>query len=210
MTEFLAYLELTLKTIASENKEIYICGDFNIDLLKLNDVSSYLNYYNLLCSYGFLPLIIHPTRVVDDQVPSLIDNIFSNNLSDEITSGNIYLTLSEHFSQFASVKREKLDLRKVCLYDRDFSNYSSLKFRDDVSIQNWNLTEDDSSSLFCDFYSKLKGCADRHAPFKKLNANEIKFRSKPRINPDLAKMIGIKNKVFNVVNVNLCVGQGSL
>ena len=196
MSDFLAYMELTLKTVASENKEIYICGDFNIDLLKLNDVGSYLTYYNLLSSYGFLPLIIHPTRVVDNQVPSLIDNIFSNNVSDEITSGNIYLTLSEHFSQFASVKREKLDLKKVCRYDRDFSKYSPLQFRDDVSIQNWNLADGDSSNLFCDFYSKLKGCADRHAPFKKLSANEIKFRSKPWINPDLAKMIRMKNKVL--------------
>ena len=196
MTEFLAYIEYILKTVASENKEIYICGDFNIDLLKLNDVTSYLSYYNLLCSYGFLPLIIHPTRVVDNQVPSLIDNIFSNNLSDEITSGNIYLTLSEHFSQFASVKREKLDFKKVSMYDRDFSKYSPLEFRDDVSIQNWNLTVDDSSNLFGDFYSKLKGCADRHAPVRKLNANELKFRSKPWINSTLSKMIRMKNKLF--------------
>ena len=65
--------------------------------------------YDPWCSYGFLPLIIHPTRVVENQEPSLIDNIFTNNVSDDIISGNIYLTLSEHFSQFASVKHEKLD-----------------------------------------------------------------------------------------------------
>ena len=72
-----------------------------------------------VCSYGFLPLIIHPTRIVENQEPSLIDNIFSNNMSDEISSGNIYLTLSEHLSQFASVKREKLDIKKLNIFDRD-------------------------------------------------------------------------------------------
>ena len=82
------------------------------------------------------------------------------------------------------------------MYDRDFSKFSPSEFREDVSIQNWNLTDGDSSSLFCDFYSKLKGCTDRHAPIKKLNANEIEFRSKPWINPALAKMIRIKNKLF--------------
>ena len=82
------------------------------------------------------------------------------------------------------------------MYDRDFTKYSPLEFRNDVSIQKWNLADGDSSKLFCDFYSKLKGCADRHAPIKKLNANEIKFRSKPWINPALAKMIRIKNKLF--------------
>ena len=134
--------------------------------------------------------------MVVNQVPSLIDNILSNNLGDEIISADIYLTLSEHFPQFASVKRDKLDYKKVCMYDRDFSKYCPLDFRDDVSIQNWNLADDDSSSLFCDFYSKLKGCADRHAPIKRLNESEIKFRSKPWINPDLAKMIRIKNNLF--------------
>ena len=55
---------------------------------------NYQLYYNLICSFCFLPLIIQPTRVVDIQTPSLIDNIFCNNLSDEIIGGNIYLTLS--------------------------------------------------------------------------------------------------------------------
>ena len=89
------YLEVTLKTLSSENKEVYICGD---------KIHNYQQYYNLLCSFGFLPLIVQPTRVVENQTPSLIDNIFCNNLSDDIISGNIYLTLSEHFCQFASIK----------------------------------------------------------------------------------------------------------
>ena len=107
LSEFLVYLESALKNMSNENKEIYILGDFNIDLLKLNDKINYLNFYNLMCSYGFLPLIIHPTRVVKNQEPSLIDNIYCNNVSDEMLCGNIYLTLSEHFSKFASVIRDK-------------------------------------------------------------------------------------------------------
>ena len=75
-----------------------ICGDFNINLLKIESINSNQKYYNLLCSYGLLSQIIQPMRVVKNQSPSLIDNIFTNNISDEITGGNIYLTLSEHFS----------------------------------------------------------------------------------------------------------------
>ena len=33
---------------------------------------------------------------MENQTPSLIDNIFCNNLCDGINSGNIYLTISEH------------------------------------------------------------------------------------------------------------------
>ena len=133
--------------------------------------------------------------MVDNQQPSLIDNIFSNNIYDEISGGNIYLTLSEHFSQFASISREKIDVKKMNIYDRDFSNYSPADFRD-VSIQSWNLSNIDANCLFSDFLFKLKGCADRHAPIKKLTNNEIKLKARPWISPDLAKMIRIKNKLF--------------
>ena len=196
LSDFLVYLEAALNIVKKENKEIYICGDFNIDLLKLDERSSYLTFYNMLSSNGFLPIIVQPTRVVDNQLPSLIDNIFSNNISDEIIGGNIYLTLSEHLSQFASVKRGKVDSKKINIFQRDFSNYKAMDFYDDVAIQNWDLNSEDSNVLFNDFYFKLNGCVDRHAPIKKLSSKEVKLKSKPWITADLSKMIKIKNKLF--------------
>ena len=124
----------------------------------------------MLCSYGIFPLIIHPTRVVEDQEPSLIDNIFSNNVTDEILSGNIFLTLFEHFSQFAFIKREKVDYRKINMYSRDYSKYSAIDWRDDMSSQIWNFDSNDSNILVDDMIRKLQSCADRHAPDKKLDA----------------------------------------
>ena len=75
-----------------------------------------------------------------DNTSTVIDNIFSNNLQDDIISGNILLTLSEHFSQFISVNREKIDLKKINVYQRDYSRFSNEGFRDDVFIQNWNYS----------------------------------------------------------------------
>ena len=67
-------------------------------------------FLNLFCSYGFLPHILQPTRVTANTA-IVIDNIFSNNIQDEITSGNV-LSLSDHFSQIISVKKEQTDLKK--------------------------------------------------------------------------------------------------
>ena len=47
--------------ITNENKEVYICGDFNSDLLKLDKVSNYKRFYELM--YGLLPQILQPTRI---------------------------------------------------------------------------------------------------------------------------------------------------
>ena len=63
------------------------------------------------------------------------------------------------------VNREKLDLKKVTVYSRDYSKFSDDIFRDDVSIQNFNVKFDNVNDQFNDFYFKLDGCVDRHAPF---------------------------------------------
>ena len=152
--------------------------------------------YNLLCSFGFLPLIVQPTRVVENQVPSLIYNIFCNNISEEINSGNIYLTLSEHFCPFASVKREKIDIKNIKMYARNYSNFSSTDFHDDVSIQKWNYDLNNSTELLSYFFWRLEGCVNRHAPIKKLNCRDIKLKVKPWITAELSKMTKIINKLF--------------
>ena len=53
-----------------------------------------------------------------------------------------------------------------------------------------------SSCLMSDFIFKLKGCADRHVPVRKLTAKEISLKSKPWIDSNLSKMIRIKNNLF--------------
>ena len=122
-------MDSTLHKLTKEGKEIYLCGDFNIDFLKTDTDKKSIDFYALLNSNGLLPYIIHPSRVVENNVPSLIDNIFSNNLTDIVLTGNIYMQLSEHFSQFASVKRDKIDIHKIVMYGRDWSTYDTDKFR---------------------------------------------------------------------------------
>ena len=118
--EFYKYFEMCLSSLAKENKEVYICGDFNLDLLKIDTDHFSQYFFNLLFRYGLLPHILQPTRVTENTA-TVIDNIFSNNLQDDIVSGNVLLTLSEHFSQFVSVNRGKIELKKIHLYQRDYS-----------------------------------------------------------------------------------------
>ena len=193
--EFFAYLEKSLNILTKENKEIYLCGDFNIDLLQIETINSYQQFYDMLCSYGFLPKIIQPTRVTEFN-SSLIDNIFSNNISDDTKSGNILLTLSEHFSQFVSVSRARVDYSNLRRVQHDYSKFNKEKFREDVSIQNWNNDLNNANDLFIDFHFKLKGCVDRHAPLKQLTPKEAKIANKPWITPAISKMIKIRNKIF--------------
>ena len=56
--EFFKYLESCLSTIAKENKEVCICGNFNFDLLRIDTDHFTQHFFNLLCSYGLLPHIL--------------------------------------------------------------------------------------------------------------------------------------------------------
>ena len=142
-----------------------ICGDFNIDLLKIESVSLYQEYYNLLCSFGLLSHIIQPTRIVENQALSVIDNIFSNNLNDDITAGNLLIAFSEHLSQLISGKKVNIEYKHYNIYARDYSKFTTESFRD-VSLQNFANKFDSVHDQFNDFFWKLEGCVDRHAPIK--------------------------------------------
>ena len=45
------------------NKAIYICGDFNVDLLKNNIHTSTNTFLDMLYRLGMYPLISKPTRI---------------------------------------------------------------------------------------------------------------------------------------------------
>ena len=192
---FLEYMEITLNKISNENKEIYICGDFNSDLLKLDKVNNYKKFYEQMCSYGLLPQIIQPTRTTDNSA-TIVDNIFTNNMNNKKCSGNIITDFSDHYTQFVSVFRERMDYKSINIYKRDYSKFSEESFRDDVSIQNFNNQYQDVNDKFNDFYFKLEACVERHAPLKKLTSKQVKLENKPWISADIQKMIRIRNKLF--------------
>ena len=191
---FLDYMENTLNKISNENKEIYTC-DFNSDLLKMDRNINYKNFYEQMYRYGLLSQITQPTRVTENTA-TIVDNIFSNNMDNKILSGNIITDFSDHYSQFVSVVRDKIDYKSIKMFKRDYSKFSNDSFRDDVSIQNFNNYSKDVNEKFNDFYFKLEACVERHAPLKKLTLKEIKLEKKPWITSEFNKMIKMRNKLF--------------
>ena len=81
------------------------------------------------------------------------------------------------------------------IYQCDYSTFSSESLRD-VSIQNWNYSHHNVHDLFTDFYTKLEGYVNRHAPLKKLLPKVVKVNSKPWLSAYILKLITIRNKAF--------------
>jgi len=102
-----------LNKLNKENKDVYIAGDFNIDLLKYDTNNKYQEFYNLMTSSGFLPMILQPTRITSETM-TIIDNIYTNTFTSDSISGNILLEIADHLSQFIIVQKGLSSLPSTC------------------------------------------------------------------------------------------------
>ena len=57
---------------------------------------------------------LEPTRIVSNNRPSLLDNIFINTHDKEVYSGNIIDNISDHMPNFAIIKRTSSKNRQNC------------------------------------------------------------------------------------------------
>ena len=91
------YLNKLLENISKEQKSIFLLGDFNVNPLNYNEHNQTNEFLDPLASNSFIPLILQPTRITSHS-NTLIDNIFSNVIEPDITSGNLTATISDHLS----------------------------------------------------------------------------------------------------------------
>ena len=88
------YKYMYLKLVG--NKTFYICGDYNLDLLKVENKVDTDTFVNNLFSFGFYPITNKPSRTTSHSA-TLIDNIFSNDIKRSINSGLIITYQFLHF-----------------------------------------------------------------------------------------------------------------
>ena len=156
------YLTLLLDKASSENKLIFLTGDFNVDLLKANSNKDFAEYLDILSSYDFLPHIILPTRVTDIS-STVIDNIFFNSIEYNIVSGNLTSSISDHFPQFLLLRNASvntaLPTKKAASSVHDWTKFCLNDFLEDIRNINWDvilhLDADDPSLSFDIFYSTI-------------------------------------------------------
>ena len=73
--DFLVYLTDLLNSPLLVNKDVFIMGDFNINILMHNNNNMSHEFLEIFLTASFLPLISKPTRMVNHSA-TLIYNIF--------------------------------------------------------------------------------------------------------------------------------------
>ena len=119
------------------NKICALMGDFNIDLIKYASENYTGEFYDLLCSHSFRPLILQPNRVTSKSA-TLIDNIFINDISCFSSGGNVTSSISDHFFQFCQTDIFQTTVpTKNVKYVGDFRHFNKREFNEEIGNINW-------------------------------------------------------------------------
>ena len=75
-----------IRKVSNPNKSMFLCGDFNLNLLKYNSNLPTKRFIDMMFSLGMFPLISSKPSRMTDVSATLIDNIFTNELTYTITN----------------------------------------------------------------------------------------------------------------------------
>ena len=151
-TQSMELLANLLNDLSSCYEEMFIFGDFNVDVLKYNTCKMASEYVDLLFSFGLLQTVSKPTRCTYNTA-TLIDHsiIMPNSYSVE----NILLVnkISDHFPVLLSLHAPKKRKVEKEFTSRNFSDANVNKFKMALRDFNWNLVTDnnDAQDAFSDF-----------------------------------------------------------
>ena len=93
LTTFREEFSTLLTNMKAMKHSCYVCGDYNINLLKVKTNKHYCEYFDEVISQGFIPEITLPIRI-SEKSSTLIDNIYTCNMSKNESSGILWNQIS--------------------------------------------------------------------------------------------------------------------
>ena len=185
-----------LDRIKSEKKQVYLLGDFNINLLDANSHVPIAEFLDTLFSNFIFPSITKPTRVTKTSC-TLIDNIFHNDMNQSgMIKGVLFTEISDHFPVFLICPDELLDVEPKINGTRDYCQTNIERFRSKLGALNWSLIfdEKDGEEAFNGFHTAFLEIYEKSFPYRKKPTN-YKGR-KPWLSLALRNSIKHKNKLY--------------
>ena len=202
---FTREIEPILQELSSSNTEVLICGDYNINLLKLAGESHLADFFDMMLGHSFYPKITLPTRVNNSSGATLIDNIFCKLSSHTVstTSGIILDQLSDHYPYFASLdnlstkraqspKKVKKRINSPQAMD-DMLNY--LKINDITSKLKTDLLEDPNSNYDI-LHNYMKSTKDIFFPTKYVKFHKHRHKKNKWITLGIIRSIKFRDKMY--------------
>ena len=173
-------------------------GDINIDMLKMNQVSSVGKFMNQLFSSSLYPLITKPTRIMDKSA-TLIDNILTNSLDDNNMNGILITDISDHFPVFTIKRNITVNNAQRVTQVRQITPDNIDNLMDELSKEDsWTevIDNDDPNESYNIFYNKLYNLYNKAFPIKTYTSRILKSHQKPWLTKGIQRSLKNKNKLY--------------
>ena len=184
---------------------MYLCGDFNINLLNSESHNGTKDFIEMLYSLGLYPLIDRPSRITSNSA-TLIDNIFTNELQHDHISGLLINDTSDHLPVF-SIKKCYLDRNPVkeFIMIRNENKEAIKALGKALGEKNWDevyATNDTNESFntFLDYFTKS---FNEHCPIRKVKISNKK-KYKPWFTNGLQNACKKKNNLYAIFLKTKC------
>ena len=98
-------MTLLLSPMKAIRHSSYVCGDYNIDLLKVKTNKHYGEHFDDIISQGFIPKITLPTPI-SEHSSTLIDNNFTSNIDEKESPGILLNQISDRQMIFTLIENK--------------------------------------------------------------------------------------------------------
>ena len=218
---------LVTKLSLEKNKNVYLCGDFNINLLNLSNHSGSSEFFDIMSSNHLLPSISLPTKLNSSGNDTLIDNIYTNIFNPDTISGNISFNVSDgHLPSFVIIpypnqnhlpKKHNLFKHNTKNLNPNNPNFQSTlsQIKHDVNNINWIQviqSENGNPDRALDCFGKaLNPIIEKYIPLQKVNNVDFKRRFKPWITSTIRSHMRRRDKLLRShIHAKAAVRKASL
>ncbi len=194
-------LSETLQGLKNVNKNIFVAGDFNIDLLKIDNHTVAQNFFEIFASFNLLPAIYKPTRITDCTA-TLIDNIFTNCLSNCVHSSIIFSDISDHLPVAIVVDLKVRNPKgPKFIYKRHFTVGATDQFNIALNGVNWEdvikyCVSNDPEEAYNNFILIYTRLYDKYFPVRKIRCSSKNYPKQPWITKGLIKSCKKKSTLY--------------
>ena len=198
-----ASIHENLVSVTSRYEHVIIMGDMNIDLLKptLPGPKFFTSYVTE--PFALTQVIDEPTRItshsntlIDLMLTSTPENVKAHGVVD--TPG-----ISDHCLTFMAYSIKKPKFKPKMLTRRDFRNFDSEKYKDDMSNAPWGninaVDEDDVDNKVTILENIHKDIIDRHAP---LRTFRVTRPATPWLTDEIRKLMDERDRYKNKFNAD--------
>lgn len=142
-------------------KKVIICGDLNVDKLKVKDREN-LILHDLFGSYGLVSLIDRPTRIYKNS-RTAIDYLVTN-LGERVSWDIVDFPLSDHTAQLLEFQCGNNVRSSDCVYRRMIAQHNLEEFRYRLISEEININCDNVDLAFQSFYNHFLYCYNASCP----------------------------------------------